>query len=267
MEIYTDLHNHVGKINNFPDFSKVISRAYNALGNYGILGIAGFGNDDKRYETFLSKKDRDFLTLGDNTAIVPLDGEGNKRIIVIRCQEVKTKQGEYLVVAPSTYLKNDRPFQDSIREAKDSGGILIIPHFGIPRVGGGLGWFLESNPQILEKIIENFDGFEVYTSSAAIFPGANKKALSFYLEHNLGERKIGACSFTDSHTLNFGKSKTKIEIDHLLESPLVPELKRGIRNSRLENLIMEPSFIDPTIHAVEVVYSQVKERVGKIFGN
>ncbi|MFA5173836.1 MAG: hypothetical protein WC438_01505 [Candidatus Pacearchaeota archaeon] len=219
MKIKADLHNHGGTLLYNGDFNKVIDRAHKKLGFNGILGWINFA--DNRYETLVSKKGYERQDLG-NAVYVP-----EKNILVLRGQEIGTKQGHLLVLGLKENLKDQRTLEDTLKEAKDNNGIIIADH---PFYFEGLGKYLIKNPDL----IEDFDAIEIHNGCANFYPfNANKKARIFY-NHQTPFDDLGSVSFSDGHSLNeIGSSYTCLENIDFSDSPkLLDSLKTAIKSHK-----------------------------------
>lgn len=123
-------------------------------------------------------------------------------IFLILGQEIKTKKGDILGIFLKKEIKSKDPFE-AIKEIKNQGGIVIIPHpFFFP----------EHFKDNLQKYINLIDGVEVFNARVP-FQIANKKALEFAKTHNLAF--IGS---SDAHrSKDVGNGVTIAEVQNLIE--------------------------------------------------
>ena len=221
-KIRADLHNHLRTSGNLKDgdFKEAIDCASSRMTNFyacmydSVLGVVDF--EDNRYEKFSNlNKDKGYERFfpGDEKRVFyVLD----KRVFVIRGQEVPTKDGHLLVLASkmNTKIKSWRSVEDTIKEAKDDNAVIVIDH---PFYVHGLGNYIQKNPEILN----NVDAIEIYNGEAAFgvpfinkpFPQeANKKAQEFYNKISEDFPKLGAISSSDGHSFyEIGSNWTEIE--------------------------------------------------------
>lgn len=214
---------------------------------------------ERRYEVFLGLKGYDRQDLG-NGFYVP-----EKKILVIRAQEVFTREGDILVfgfdkkhlIGKGDFKK--RSIEDSIKEAEDYGGIIGIDHGYFLR---GAIPYLRKNPKLLGKI----DTIEVHNGNAWLpIPGhlhSNKKAQEFYKEINK-YYNIGAFCSSDGHSINeIGSSYSEIEkIDITNANRLNSSLRKSIKNHKnFSKDKKKNSYFGTLVHAVkETIYkSQIK---------
>ena len=189
MTYKADLHNHLATFEHMPNFNKTLDIASKKLGKGGILGLVN--GKDNRYEKFISQKGyerQDFK----NCIYVP-----EKDILVVKGQEVFTNQGHLLAygLEERFNLENSRNLEESLISSKDNKALIILPH---PFFIDGLGPYLEKNKDLLNY----FNGIEIFNGEAL---WGNKEAQEFYnklkLEMAFGGHEIGACSFSDGHSL------------------------------------------------------------------
>jgi len=244
-----DLHNHLGSQGKNPGFDETINLAYNKLGNGGIFGIAN--SDDFRYENFINQKggkyERVPLLESDKRMIYVPD----KNILVVKCQEMFTKQGHVLATAmPYKENVNTKDAKSAIRAAKNLEASLISVH---PFYQFGIGNFLRENPELLQS----FSSWEIFNGSAEFsFPfvlprNANVKALDFYATENLSRLNIGISSFTDGHSPEvIGKCYTELPVYNITSQQ---DLDYALRNVKHTNrLHMESNSTDSALHAFKM---------------
>ena len=247
-----DIHNHLGSNGANPGFDETIDLVHSRLGDNSAFGIAN--SDDFRYENFIEQKGKYERIYLDNGRAVYVP---EKKVLVIKTQEMFTKQGHILAIA-TPYHKNvkSKDAKDAIKEAKDLGAILDAVH---PFYFQGIGTFLSAN----ENLLTQFSSYEVYNGTAGlylpvIFPkGANKKAMDFYFENILvnPELNVGISSATDGHTAEvIGKCYTELPLNHLSIINFKENLDKALRQVKsLENLHKEPNKKDAAIHVAKMI--------------
>ena len=251
--IKADLHNHLGKKGTNPGFDKTLDLVYKRLGPNSIFGIANF--DDFRYEEFIDQKGGKYerVPVSDKRAIyVP-----EKNMLVVKCQEMLTKEGDVLAIA-MPYRKNikTKNTKDAIIAANDLEAILDAVH---PFYLDGVGNFMKKNFELFSF----FSTFEVYNGSLIFVPGvtpmyANKKALDFYISHDLEKQfGIGMSSSTDGHSVkSIGKCFTLLDDFSLTSKNLPLEIRNALKNVKsLYRLHMEPNYFDAFKHAVHIGFN------------
>ncbi len=235
MEVKADLHNHLSTVRE--DLSglaiKSVERASKNLGLHGVIGI--INAQDKgigRYETFISGlRGYDTDDIG-NAVYVP-----EKAIYVVRGQEVFTKdqRGHLLILGLNKGVKlEDRvPLQDTLKQAKDLGGVTVLDH---PCFADGV---IARNPEKYLEFLEKglVDGIEVHNGEAWLpIPGyfpANRKAQGLFWE--LMQRyNIGALSSSDGHSVReIGSSYTLLgQPDFENADKLRETLRKAIREHK-----------------------------------
>jgi len=251
MKVRVDLHNHLTTNTDSVrriDFNKVIDKSKKRLGIGGILGIVSFS--DKRYETFVNSKggyEREKLK---NAVYVP-----RKYILVIKGQEIVTKQGHLLILGidEGKLLKDGRSVEDSLKEAEDNNGISIVVH---PFMNG-IGPYLEANPHLLEKI----HGIEVHNGESFLGDRAAKR---FY-EKIKRDYNVGAVSFSDGHSIyEIGLSYTNLYM-HLIKEPekLNMHLEYAIRAHKDSSQDKQHnSYLGALDHIIDMVVTAGLQKLG-----
>lgn len=256
IKVNADLHNHLRTFSDMSnlDFNRVIDIASQRLGEYGILGLINF-NDD-RYEQFSGLEGYERINLG-NGFYIP-----EKKLMVVKGQEIPTKQGHLLVlgVKENEHLESGMDLESTVEDALDHDGIIVADH---PFYYGGLGSYLEQEPVYADL----FDGIEVYNSEAELwFPGvlprgANKRARKFY-EQVKDKSCVGALLSSDGHSLaEIGRSYTQLEMPEydLIQNAddLTNWLKNAILNSKLPFGKIESSRFRTLIHAGVIFFMNI----------
>lgn len=269
-KIRADLHNHLRTSSRCydSDFNRAVDIAVERLGKGGIFGVVNFA--DKRYENFIGLKGYERVYVGEknNGIYVP-----QKNILVIKGQEVPTKEGHILVagLGKDVHLRENRTLQDTLKEAKDNNGVIIVDH---PFHSHGLGNYLESNLSTLESI----DAIEVYNGEAAFgipktpFPyRANKKAQEFYDRIKQDFPHLGVLSSSDGHSIyELGRSWTEIDsLDLQNKTNFVNSLRSSIRNTNSQTPKRKKSAVlgamDHIVDLAFIVKVAPKIGLGRLF--
>jgi hypothetical protein len=257
IEWKADLHNHLGSNGINPGFDETIDMVHSRLGDYSMFGIAD--SDDNRYERFveqIGKYERQVIDLI-RGIYVP-----EKKIIVWKCQEMFTKEGDILAIAaPFGIPVKSKDIKDAMKEAKDLGASLDAVH---PFCYQGSGSFFERNLEFLDYL----SSWEVYNGNAGLylpilFPlRANDKSNQFYQDRIFGDAglHIGVSSSTDGHTPEVvGKCYTNLRLDKdfYQKGNSVDLLDIALRKVKsLDKLNMEPNKKDAFIHVVKMVLNK-----------
>lgn len=254
-KVKADLHNHLRTSSRFKqtDFNKAINIAEKRLGKGGILGLVNF--EDKRYERFIGLKgyDRVYLGSNKNAIFVP-----EKSIVVLKGQEVPTQNSHILVLGleKDVRLKSNRSLEDSVKEAKDNNGIIILDH---PYYLKGTGKYVESKMQLLYDI----DAIEVFNGEAGfgipftkLTYNANNKAQEWYNKIKKDYPRLGALSGSDGHSFyEIGKCWTEIDRFNVEDKDyFVNNLRRSIRNTNNGTQTQKTNLIVGAIdHIVDLI--------------
>ena len=254
VKVKADLHNHLRTSSRFfdSDFNRAIDTSRDKLGKGGIMGLVNF--NDHRYEDFISLRSyhRDYIGSNSNAVYFP-----DKDILVVKGQEVPTKQGHLLVLGlgKGVHLKQDKDLVYTLQEAEDNQGIIIADH---PFYAHGVGNYLAENPDLLKY----FDALEVHNGEAAFgipktpfIYGANQKALRFYNEHRGDFSNLGALSSSDGHSFyELGTSWTEIDFPDLYNANFNNSLRRSIRNTNESKKMKTNSFIGAVDHLTDLAF-------------
>ena len=225
MKIKADFHNHGGTRIYRGSFNKVIDKSCESLGPSGILGWISFS--DRRYELFANSPGYERQKIG-NAVYIP-----QKDILVIKGQEIGTKEGHLLVLGlkEEDYVKDNLSLEDTLKSSKDKNTIIIADH---PFYLRSIGKYLKRKPAILEQL----DAIEIHNGNANYIPffvprEANKKAREFYNETSM-HYDFGAVSSSDGHSVaEIGSSYTLIEKPSFENSEkLVETLRKSIREHK-----------------------------------
>ncbi len=262
MRIKADLHNHLrtSSILEDSDFNNSIDVASKKLGKDACFGLINM--HDRRYEKFSDLKGYDREWVGDNKNAVYIP---EKDVLIVRGQEVTTKQGHLLVLGLGydVHLKNSASLEDTLKKARDNNGIVIADH---PFYMEGAGNYLEKNP----KLLENIDAVEVHNGEAAfglpVGPfsrNANKKAQEFYRIVKKYYVHLGAIASSDGHSIEeVGSSWTEIDKVEYNKN-FIYSLKESVRNTNLETRKkMKGSVFGSVKHISELASIIASEKIG-----
>ncbi len=248
-----DLHNHLGKNGANPGFDETIDIAYRRLGSNSMIGICDDGCDDYRREKFMNQSGGKYqrLWMNDKKSLMLVP---EKMIYVVGVEEVEPKQGHIIVIGMpegKKIWKNKTPpcLEDVLRQADDFNGIKIAVH---PCGRDGLVSYLVEHP----KLLEQFDGWEVYNSTAElsipqILPrNANRNSAELYNEVLVNLYDIGACAFTDGHSPEvIGRSYTNLNLENWIGFYPFSKIRNAIKeNKDSKNLHMKPAKWDALKH-------------------
>ncbi len=227
-----DLHNHLRTSDRLydEDFNRAVDKAQERLGYSSAIAMVNFA--DQRYEEFIALKgySRDYIGESKNAVYVPRKG-----VLFIKGQEIPTKQGHVLVLGlpAGKHLKNGRPIEDTLKEARDNNGITVIDH---PFYIGSAGYYLEKRLELLDQV----DALETHNGEAACYarpiPGyANRRAKEFYWVMSEVFLHLGALSSSDGHSFyELGSSWVEITKPDLENrSNFIPSLKDAIRKTKM----------------------------------
>lgn len=247
-----DLHNHLRTSDNFKDedFNKAIDICNKKLGNYKNYSAFGMINfNDSRYETFSGLKGYDRQTIG-NALYIP-----EKKVVVIKGQEVPTKDGHLLVLGlkENVHLKSNQTLEDTIKEAKDNNGILIADH---PFYSQGLGKRLND-----ANIRDSIDGIEIFNGEAT--NAMNREAIIFY-HKSMGYMDYSAISSSDGHSFyELGNNFITLpDLDITDSEKLVESLKFEISRSELYPSRKKHSIIGTLDHFADLAVLIAKSKFG-----
>ena len=261
-KIKADLHNHLrtSSILENSDFNNSIDVASRKLGSGACFGLINM--HDRRYEKFADLKGYEREWIGDNKNGIYIP---EKDVLVVRGQEITTKQGHLLVLGLGyeIHLKNGISLEETLKKAKDNNGIIITDH---PFYTEGTGNYLEKN----QKFLEDIDAIEVHNGESAFglplspFPiGANKKAQDFYSRIKKDYPHLGAISSSDGHSIDeVGSSWTEIDKPEYNKN-FIYSLKDSVRNTNLANCKkMENSVFGAIKHLKELANIIASEKLG-----
>jgi len=230
-KIKADLHNHFSTLENIGEiFNQAMNIAQQNLGAEGIFGVINAQDKGSgRYETFLGQGGRKAENLG-NAFYVP-----DKGIYVVKGQEVFSEGGHILVLGLNygVRLQDYRTLEDSLKEAQDNNGIIILDH---PCFLDGV---IAKNPKTYLTYFKNWriDGLEVHNGEAWLphpkYYPANKKAQNIYNQIK-DDYDIGAISTSDGHSVRgIGRSYTLLEKpDFSSPERLIESLRQSIREHK-----------------------------------
>lgn len=228
--IRADLHNHLRTRSTWKegDFNRAINITRKRLGQGGIFGLVNFS--DNRYETFSELSGYDRAAVDEDRAIyVP-----GKDVIVVKGQEVPTQQGHLLVLGlqKGTHLADGRKLEDSLKEAKDLGGITLADH---PFYKEGIGPYLKENPELINEI----DAIETFNAEASLWipfltpARANRKAEKFFYAQTPRKGEPGQLASSDGHSFyELGSNFTYLWMNDDYAGFSSSQLKESIREPR-----------------------------------
>jgi|SRR3989344_3477684 len=255
-----DLHNHLKTSSRLYDrnFNEAIDIASQRLREEGMFGMVNFVDD--RYERFIGLRGYERVFLGENKNGIYVP---EKKIYVVKGQEVPTKKGHLLVIGLQNgfHMKNARPLEDSLKEAKDNNGIIIADH---PFHRHGLGPHLEKKL----KLLPQFDAIEIFNGESCIgFPSeANKKAEEFYSHIKIDFPFLGAITSSDGHSFyELGKCWTELEaIKPRQSSSFNSTLRKSIRKTNEKTPRQTTSGIGGAIdHILDMIFiEQIAPKIG-----
>ena len=269
-EAQADFHNHWTTKSRVIDPFDASSKIWIELGTDGIAGLVNYG--DRRYEACAeeAKKYESIINTG-NALIVPsLIGY----VLILKGEEVPTADGDLLIMGTreGIHLKAGRSLEDTMKEARDENGVIIIttPYSGIKR--SNLGNRIKENP----KLIEYVDAVEVHNGEAR--EATNRKSLELHqwalcrelksIENIKPSQKIGAVSSSDGHSYHeVGRSYTRIKIPQLEElktaNQVTDAIREGVRNSLFaRDLNKESSKVGAVTHASIIAYMILADKLG-----
>jgi hypothetical protein len=241
--VKVDLHNHLKTRGNFEseDFGRLINSTYKKLGAGGVVGITTcMGENTWNYEKFLKFGGNEIEDLG-NAFYVP-----KKNILVIKSEQVVTKQGHLLVVGlkKCREISHGKDLEDTIKIARDENCLVFA---NLPFYKYGVGSCLQKKPKLLESI----DGIEIHNGEATLFsPGSNKKSQCFYSQIKKDHPDLVAISTSDGHSFfEIGSSYTEIpELDLKNSETIIKSLKENLK--RPLNHKMHNSYLGALRHGI-----------------
>jgi len=265
--VRADLHNHLRTGSYMPSgiFNQAIDVARQRLESKGIFALVNFC--DRRYEDFSHLKGYERQDLG-KALWVP-----QKEILVVKGQEVPTKSGHLLVLGLDSNidLASGRTLEDSIKEAREHDGIIILDH---PTYKEGI--FAGMPYEKIAEFAQKAEGIEVFNGEAELYvpfitpKGANESASRAYIQlfsNNGMGRNLGAVASSDGHSLReLATSYTELEFEDysrlLNRSKINQELREAIRVSRLKDLYCTPNKYRAFEHMVKLGICLAAEKAG-----
>jgi len=234
-----DIHNHLKTSSKFKgkDFNRAVDIASKRLGPGAILGMVNFA--DNRYEDLISLPGDEREDIG-NAVYVP-----EKDVLIVKGQEVPTQQGHLLVIGleKGKHLKGKRILTDTIKEAKDNNGIIIVDH---PFYIDGIGKILLENPELLKDIdaIEMINGEAYFYFPPKLPARANQKAIRFCNNLRGEGHNIGNIVSSDGHSFyEIGRHYTRIiEPNRTTSETLTESLRKEIRDAPINGYHLSELF-------------------------
>ena len=184
---------------------------------------------------------------------------GDKILMVIKGQEVPTKQGHILTVGAASNIQDYRNLDETIKEAKDKDAIIIADH-PFTKVWGGIG------KENLEEYLDKYDAIEIFNSqNIALLPlipildqrGSNDLAREFSRQNNLP-----GVATSDSHRLNeiaLSYITFKKSINYYDSDLVISSLRSIIKSKDFENVTRYNNWGSFVNWAVPF---QIKSRLG-----
>lgn len=262
-KVNADLHNHLktGSDMSTIDFNQVIDLARERLGPGGILGIVNFS--DNRYEQFSNKEGYKRVDF-DCGFYVP-----EKDILVIKGEEVATKQGHLLVLGlrKNRQLHHGKDLEETINEATNENGVVVADH---PFTYSGIGEQLRkvSNIEGVKSypgLLERLDAIEVHNGEAALLPFANKRAQEFFRRIGHFYQRPGALISSDGHSLReIGSSYTTLNMpdyNEITSSDLLTDnLRKAIQGHKEYTGKMTNTRLMALAHLFSLIGYMLKEK-------
>ncbi len=247
-----DLHNHLATSDDMSGLlERLLHRVVKTRFTPSIIGVVDFNNfgEKSRFAQLVRQADGNAYNFG-NSLYFPLED-----VMLVKGQEVPTREGHLLVMGleKDSFIKPGMPLDYSLDEAKSLDAITIVDHPFSP--DGGLGNIIAQNRG---KYLNMFDAWEVYNSEAALFPGANRKALDYYNDRIENQYSVSALSGSDGHSIReIGRSYTGAMIqayDSLRNGEDVRNMLRDalISGSELRQDVKRPAIMGATKHMAEL---------------
>ena len=231
--VRADLHSHVRTTNRFKeeDFNKIVDAVHKNMGGSGIIGLVNVGIQSAwNYERIIGFRGYERKNLGNAVYVFEKD------VLIVKTQQVPTKQGHYLVVGipEGKKLEQYRTLEDSLKEAKDLNAIVLTwPMFRFQ----GIGAFLQKHQNLLTE----FDGITIHNGQSETYlpfltpRDSNKQAQEFYDCVKKEYPLLAQIVVSDGHSFGeIGSSwmeipRPDIKTDQTLISSLKENLKNPIR--------------------------------------
>lgn len=274
--IKADLHTHLrtGSIFNKRDFNRAIDLAAKRLGTQEGAAFALVNFEDKRYEQFIGLPgyEREYVGPDRNAIYIP-----KKKVLVVKGQEMPTKQGHLLVLGleADIKIKSDMSLKDTIDAADDNLGTIIAAH---PFYIHGMGNYLIEYAKNIRKTrgekdnIKSIDAIEIHNGGAALTLPLSKKLPERANEHaeefhriarTAGYKHLGALSVSDGHSFyELGKSWTEIDMPNLSENYFKTSLKREVRSQGPRRMCMVDCKLGTIDHIIDLIYLKMLQRFG-----
>lgn len=190
--------------------------AFHVHTNYSHDGFSKLPDLKRR----LVKKGIDVVAISDhNTLKGAVDAEKlfGDDIRVIRCEEIKTKEGEIIGLFLSEEISPYLSIEETIKRIKGQGGLVCVPHpFDRMRKS-------KIHFRALYRIIDEIDIVEVF-NARNIYPHDDKLALDFADKYG----KLKICG-ADAHTL-FEIGHTYVELEDFKDAN---DFLNSLKNAQL----------------------------------
>lgn len=245
-KVRADFHNHLRTSSRLKDsdFNTAIDIASERLWLGGTFGMINFA--DKRYEKFIGLKGYERVYIGENKNAIYIP---EKDILVIKGQEVPTRQGHLLVLGLSydEHITQYQTLEDTLNEAKDKNRTIIADH---PFSFEGIGNYLkqdDKNYRLLRKI----DAIEIYNGEASIRPLANWRAQNLF--NTIVTYPTGAISTSDGHSFyELGTNWT--EIDEIDRKKFSESLRKSVQNTKESVKMKSGNWIGDLDHITDLIF-------------
>ena len=249
------------------------------LGRDGVAGLVNYG--DRRYEACAEKaKSCEQIINTGNSLIVPAPFG---KVMILKGEEVPTADGDLLVMGTreGIHLKAGRSLEDTMKEAKDNEGVIIVttPYSGVKR--SNVGNRLKENPKLMEYV----DAVEVHNGEARERTNRKSSELYEWIKNSrhleiipecsnvkltdwiMSYHNIGAISSSDGHSYHeVGRSHTIIRIPQLEElktaKQVTDAIREGVREAGVNNHDCQKSTIGAVTHASIVAYIILADKLG-----
>ncbi|OIO42428.1 hypothetical protein AUJ62_01190 [Candidatus Pacearchaeota archaeon CG1_02_32_21] len=268
MKVKADLHNHLRTSSIFRDrdFNLALDLACKRLGKNGTFGMINFS--DRRYEHFIELRGYDRLEVGNNGNAVYIP---EKKVLVIKGQEIPTKQGHLLVLGleKDKHMKEWRDVKDTVKEAKDNNGTIVLDHSFYKH---GLGYYIFG---VMPELLCEIDAIEVHNGEASLgipfvktgyskVPNSLAKGLYHYWKKTFPD--LGALSVSDGHSLyELGSSWTEINFPYIeSKDKFNDSLRESVRKANLDSQMkMKKSRIGAIDHVLDLKFiTSVAPKIG-----
>lgn len=220
----------------------VFRQASERLGTNGIAGLVNY--NDQRYEAFAERA----LDFDIGNAVYSSAFE----TMIVKGEEIGTQEGDLLVMGLpkgknlTRYPeKRKRTLEDTMREAVDENGIVIIT---TPFFRSRVGETMLQNPELWKYV----DAVEVHNGNVSRKP--KDKAIGLYHIGRQENPSMGVLASSDGHSFReVGTSYTRMSVPKLdtIKKPekVVEALKEALKETSFPDFKERRNYVDPAIHA------------------